>query len=289
MENNKKALITGITGQDGSYLAEFLLKKQYQVHGIIRRSSSFNTGRIIHLYTDKNNFSSDNLKLHYGDLTDMSSLCHIISNVQPDEIYNLAAQSHVKTSFELPEYTSDVAGMGFIRILEAVRAAKIEQKVRIYQASTSEMFGDYPIHPQNENTPLQPCSPYGAAKVYAHYIAKIYREGFNMFIASGILFNHESPRRGENFVTRKITRGVARISLGLLTHITLGNLDSYRDWGHAKDYIEAMWIMLQQDRPDDFVISTGITTSVREFTVKCFKYCGLELTFSYLYLTLGGR
>ncbi|KAF1743592.1 hypothetical protein MXB_4849 [Myxobolus squamalis] len=297
MSIKKKALITGITGQDGSYLLEFLLNKNYEVHGIMRRSSSFNTGRIIHLYSDKGNFKSQNIHLHYGDLTDMSSLCHIVSTVEPDEIYNLAAQSHVKTSFELPEYTSDVAGMGFVRILEAVRSSKLTHKVKIYQASTSEMFGDFPVHPQNENTPLQPCSPYGlihymvtlgAAKVYAHHIAKIYREGFGMFIASGILFNHESPRRGSliiNYVLKNNTRSRPDPPRDfytckdlLLIKISLGNLDSYRDWGHARDYVEAMWRILQQNIPEDFVIATGRSITVREFVNMCFKHINLDIT-----------
>jgi GDPmannose 4,6-dehydratase len=262
----KKALITGITGQDGSYLAELLLKKGYEVHGIIRRNSTFTTNRIDHIF--------DQLNLHYGDLADSSSLQHIVSGVQPDEIYNLAAQSHVKVSFDLPEYTSDVTGIGTVRLLEAIRTAA--PKARFYQASSSEMFGKVLEIPQTEKTPFYPRSPYGVAKVYSYWITKNYRESYGMFTCNGILFNHESPRRGETFVTRKITRAVAAIKLGKQDKLYLGNLDAKRDWGFAGDYVEAMWLMLQQDRPDDYVIATNKTHSVKEFCEKAFAYVGLN-------------
>lgn len=258
----KKALITGITGQDGSYLAEFLLEKGYEVHGIMRRSSSFNTGRIDHLHTPEEG-SKSKIFLHYADLGDSSSLFRVIKMVNPDEIYNLGAQSHVKISFDIPEYTADVTGIGAIRLLEAVRA--VNPKIKIYQASSSEMFGKVTETPQNEDTPFYPRSPYGCAKVYAYWIMKNYREAYNMFTCNGILFNHESPRRGKNFVTRKITRTLCEVKLGLKNILHLGNLDSKRDWGYAKDYVEAMWLMLQQEKPDDYIIATGKTYSVREF------------------------
>lgn len=272
------ALITGITGQDGSYLAEFLLQKGYEVHGIIRRSSSFNTHRIEHLYG--NPFShkeSRMMHLHYGDLTDSSSLVKIISEVRPTEIYNLAAQSHVKISFDLAEYTAEVDAVGTLRILDAVKTCRFEHRVKFYQASTSEMFGRVQEVPQTESTPFYPRSPYGAAKVYAYWIVVNYRESYNMYACNGILFNHESPRRGENFVTRKITRGVAKILLGQLDCIELGNLDAKRDWGHARDYVEAMWLMLQHDQPEDFVISTGEQHSVREFVDLAFAEIGVKI------------
>ena len=264
MSNNKVALITGITGQDGSYLAEFLLDKGYEVHGIKRRSSSFNTERIDHLYQDPH---EDNLKfvLHYGDLSDSMSLVRIIQAIQPDEIYNLGAQSHVAVSFETPEYTADTVGLGALRILEAIRISGLEQKTRFYQASTSELYGEVQEIPQKENTPFYPRSPYAAAKLYAYWITINYREAYGMFACNGILFNHESPVRGETFVTRKITRALARISIGLQETLYLGNMNAKRDWGHAKDYVEAQWLMLQQDEPDDFCIATGVQHSVREF------------------------
>jgi len=268
----KKALITGITGQDGSYLAEFLLEKGYEVHGIIRRSSTFNTERIDHIYVDPH-FSKAKLFLHYGDITDSGQLTNLIYNIQPDEIYHLAAQSHVRVSFDMPEFTGDVTGLGTTRILEAIRRSGI--KTRFYQASSSEMFGDFPP-PQNEETPFQPRSPYGAAKVYAYWMVKNYREGYNLFAVNGILFNHESPRRGETFVTRKITRAIARIKYGLQDRLYLGNLEAKRDWGFAGDYVEAMWLMLQQEEPDDYVIATGETHSVREFLEEAFGYAGVD-------------
>lgn len=272
----KKALITGITGQDGSYLAELLLEKGYEVHGIIRRASSFNTGRIDHIYQDPHE-TGKRLFLHYGDLTDSTNLIRIIKDVQPDEIYNLAAQSHVKVSFEVPEYTSNSDALGTLRILEAIRLLGLEKKTRFYQASTSEMFGATPP-PQSEETPFYPRSPYGAAKVYAYWITKNYREAYNMFAVSGILFNHESPRRGETFVTKKITRAAARISVGLQDKLFLGNLNAKRDWGHAKDYVNAMYLMLQQDTPEDYVIATGEQYSVRTFCEAVFNELGIELT-----------
>jgi GDPmannose 4,6-dehydratase len=260
----KKALITGVTGQDGAYLAEFLLGKGYEVHGIKRRSSSFNTDRIDHLYQDPHE-RGVRLHLHYGDLTDSTNLIRIVKQVQPDEIYNLAAQSHVAVSFETPEYTANADAIGTLRLLEAIRILGLEQKTRFYQASTSEMFGLVQEIPQRETTPFYPRSPYGAAKVYGHWITVNYREAYGMFACSGILFNHESPIRGETFVTRKITRGLARISQNMEQCLYLGNLDSQRDWGHAKDYVRAQWLMLQQDKPDDFVIATGEQHSVRDF------------------------
>jgi GDPmannose 4,6-dehydratase len=270
----KKALITGITGQDGSYLAELLLEKGYEVHGIMRRSSSFSTKRIDPIYQDPHDKGA-RLFLHYGDLTDSSSIHQILMQVKPDEIYNLGAQSHVKVSFEIPEYTADATGVGTLRLLEAVRALGMT-KVRFYQAGSSEMYGLVQETPQRENTPFYPRSPYGAAKVYSHWIAVNYRESYNLFVSNGILFNHESPRRGETFVTRKITRGVAAIKLGIQKKLYLGNLDAKRDWGYAKDYVEAMWLMLQQDRPDDYVIATGETHSVREFAEVAFAHIGLN-------------
>jgi GDPmannose 4,6-dehydratase len=260
----KKALITGITGQDGAYLAEFLLAKGYEVHGIKRRASSFNTDRIDHLYQDPHQHGV-RLRLHYGDLTDATNLIRIVQQVQPDEIYNLAAQSHVAVSFETPEYTANSDALGTLRLLEAIRILGLEKTTRFYQASTSEMFGAVRETPQRETTPFYPRSPYGAAKVYAHWITVNYREAYGVFASSGILFNHESPIRGETFVTRKITRGLARISAGLEHCLYLGNLDSLRDWGHARDYVRAQWLILQHSRPDDFVIATGEQYSVREF------------------------
>lgn len=274
---SKIALITGITGQDGSYLAEFLMDKKYIVHGIIRRSSTFNTSRIAHLQTNKYLHTGE-IILHYGDMTDSISLTKIIDSVRPDEIYNLAAQSHVKISFEIPEYTAEVSGLGVLKLLEAVKNCKLEKHTKIYQASTSEMFGDTCAKPQNELTPFQPCSPYGAAKLYAHHICKIYREAFNIFICCGILFNHESPRRGDNFVTRKITRAVARIKDGKQAKVVLGNLNAVRDWGHARDFIRAMWMMLNQDKPDDYVIATSECHTVREFVVESFRLVGLNIS-----------
>ena len=269
----KRALITGITGQDGSYLAELLLEKGYEVHGLIRRSSTFNTDRIDHIYTDPHEPNS-NLFLHYGDITDSGQLTHLIYNIQPDEIYHLGAQSHVRVSFDMPEFTGDVTGIGTTRMLEAIRRSGI--KTRFYQASSSEMFGGAPP-PQNEETPLRPRSPYGAAKAYAHWMVRNYREGYGMFAVSGILFNHESPRRGETFVTRKITRAIARIKYGLEKKLYLGNLEAKRDWGYAGDYVEAMWLMLQQQEPDDYVIAIGETHSVREFVNLAFHHAGIEL------------
>ena len=265
----KVALITGITGQDGSYLAELLLEKGYEVHGIVRRSSLINTHRIDHIY----NF----INLHYGDLTDSTNLVRVIQQVCPDEIYNLAAQSHVKVSFEMPEYTGDVDGIGTLRILEAVRLLGMEDKVRIYQASTSEMFGLVQEIPQKETTPFYPRSPYGCAKVYGYWITKNYRESYGMYACTGILFNHESPRRGETFVTRKITRGLSRISVGEQDVLYLGNLNAKRDWGHAKDFVEAMWLMLQQDEPEDYVIATGEQYSVKEFVEESAPYFGMNI------------
>jgi GDPmannose 4,6-dehydratase len=268
----KKALLTGITGQDGSYLAEFLLKKDYEVHGLIRRSSSFNTERIDHLYHDFHDPEA-RLFLHYGDLSVSAQLMDLLSSIQPDEIYNLGAQSHVRVSFDMPEYTGDVTGLGTLRILEAIRKTAI--KTKFYQASSSEMFGAAPP-PQNENTAFQPRSPYAAAKVYSYYITQNYRHAHGIFAANGILFNHESPRRGETFVTRKITRAATQIKLGLKEKLYLGNLDAKRDWGYAGDYIEAMWLMLQQDTPDDFVIATGETHSVKEFLESVFNKLDLD-------------
>jgi GDPmannose 4,6-dehydratase len=265
----KVALITGITGQDGSYLAELLLEKGYEVHGIVRRSSLINTDRIDHIY--------DQIRLHYGDLTDSTNLVRVIQQVQPDEIYNLGAQSHVKVSFEMPEYTGMVDGLGTLRILEAVRLLGMEKKTRIYQASTSEMYGKVQEIPQKETTPFYPRSPYGVAKVYGYWIVKNYRESYGLHASSGILFNHESPRRGETFVTRKITRGLSSISTGQQDVLYLGNLNAKRDWGHAKDFVEAMWLMLQQDDPDDYVIATGEQYSVREFVEAAAPYFGMNI------------
>ncbi len=273
MKESKKALITGITGQDGSYLAELLIKKGYTVYGIIRRSSSFNTQRIDHLYQDPHE-KNRKLNLVYGDLNDASSLNLLIKNIRPDEIYNLGAQSHVKVSFEVPEYTGEVTGMGTTRLLEAIRDSGV--KTKFYQASSSEMYGKVLETPQNENTPFYPRSPYGAAKVYAYWMTVNYREAYNMFACNGILFNHESPRRGETFVTRKITMALARIKLGLQKKLYLGNLDAKRDWGFAGDYVEAMWLMLQQSKPEDFVIATGETHSVKEFLQEAFDYVKLD-------------
>jgi GDPmannose 4,6-dehydratase len=269
----KKALITGITGQDGSYLAEFLLKKGYEVSGVIRRSSSFNTGRIEHILQDAHNPDA-RLHLHYGDLTDGSSLNQLLKAIKPDEIYHLGAQSHVRVSFDLPEYTGDVTGLGTLRILDAIRESGV--KTRFYQASSSEMFGKVVETPQTEKTPFYPRSPYGCAKVFAYWLTVNYRESYNLFACNGILFNHESERRGETFVTRKITRAVGRIKAGLEKSLFLGNLDARRDWGYAPEYVEAMWLMLQQDNPDDFVIATGETHSVKEFVEEAFSHVGLD-------------
>lgn len=274
----KVALITGITGQDGAYLSEFLLKKRYVVHGIKRRSSLFNTGRIDHLYQDPH-IDNRNFVLHYGDLTDSTNIIRIIQEVQPDEIYNLGAMSHVKVSFDSPEYTADVDGVGTLRILEAVRILGLIEKTRIYQASTSELYGLVQEVPQSETTPFYPRSPYAVAKMYAYWITVNYREAYGMFACNGILFNHESPLRGETFVTRKITRAVAKIGLGLQDKLYLGNLDAKRDWGHAKDYVELMWKILQYDVSDDWVIATGVTTSIRDFVKMSFKEIGVELEF----------
>lgn len=277
---NNVALITGITGQDGSFLAEFLLEKGYEVHGVIRRSSSFNTGRIEHLYIDeliKDMKIQRKVKLHYGDMTDSTNLIRLIREIKPDEIYNLAAMSHVKVSFEVPEYTADTDGVGTLRLLEAVRFLGYENKTKIYQASTSELYGKVQEIPQNEKTPFYPRSPYGAAKLYAYWITKNYREAYNMFAVNGILFNHESERRGETFVTRKITLAAARIKKGTQEKLYLGNLNAKRDWGYAKDYVECMWLMLQHDTPEDFVIATGETHTVREFATLAFKEVGIEL------------
>lgn len=275
---NKKALITGITGQDGAYLAELLLEKGYEVHGIKRRASLFNTDRIDHLYQDPHD---DNIKfkLHYGDLTDSLNLTRIIKEVAPDEIYNLGAMSHVRVSFDNPEYVANVDGLGALRILEAVRLLGLEKKTRVYQASTSELYGLVQETPQKESTPFYPRSPYAIAKLYGYWITVNYREAYGMYACNGILFNHESPIRGETFVTRKITRSAAQISLGLKDCLYLGNLDSKRDWGHAKDYVEAMYLMLQQDKAEDFVIATGVTTTVREFVTRAFLACDIELEF----------
>jgi len=283
INNMKIALITGITGQDGSYLAELLLEKGYMVHGVKRRASSFNTQRIDHLYQDQHE-SNVNFKLHYGDLTDSTNIIRIIQEAQPDEIYNLGAMSHVKVSFDSPEYVANVDGIGTLRILEAVRILGLEKKTRIYQASTSELYGGLPENKNekgfyDENSPFYPRSPYGAAKIYGFWITKNYREAYNMFACNGILFNHESPRRGETFVTRKITMATAAIAKGKQDCLYLGNLNALRDWGHAKDYVEAMWRILQQEKPEDFVIATGVTTSVRDFVRMAFKEIGVELVF----------
>lgn len=275
----KIALITGITGQDGSYLAEYLLNLGYEVHGIKRRSSLFNTERIDHLYKDPHE-EKTNFFLHYGDLTDSLSVTSIIQKVQPDEIYNLAAQSHVAVSFEQPEYTAQIDALGTLRVLEAVRLLKLIDKTKIYQASTSELYGKVQAIPQNEKTPFYPRSPYGAAKIYAYWITVNYRESYNMFACNGILFNHESPVRGETFVTRKITRGLSRVLLGLDKRIYLGNLNAKRDWGHAEDFVKGMHMILQQDTPDDFVLATGTTTEIREFIIKCVNELGIDIEFS---------
>ena len=281
-KQHKIALITGITGQDGSFLAEFLLEKGYEVHGIIRRSSSFNTGRIEHLYLDEwvRDMKQKRLvNLHYGDMTDSSSLIRIIEEVQPYEIYNLAAQSHVKVSFDVPEYTAETDAVGTLRLLEAVRILHREKVTKVYQASTSELYGKVQEVPQNENTPFYPRSPYSCAKIYGFWITKNYRESYGMYAVNGILFNHESERRGETFVTRKITIAVARIVNGLQDKLYLGNLNAYRDWGYAKDYVECMWLILQHDKPEDFVIATGVQHSVREFCQLAFHHVGIELEF----------
>ncbi|MCJ8166124.1 GDP-mannose 4,6-dehydratase [Pontibacter sp. E15-1] len=274
----KVALITGITGQDGAYLAELLLEKGYMVHGLKRRSSMFNTDRVDHLYQDPHE-SDVRFKMHYGDLTDSTNIIRIIQETQPDEIYNLAAMSHVKVSFDTPEYTANADGIGTLRILEAIRILGLTEKTRVYQASTSELYGLVQAVPQSETTPFYPRSPYAVAKLYAYWITVNYREAYGMFATNGILFNHESPLRGETFVTRKITRAAARIAMGLQDKLYLGNLDSKRDWGHAKDYVEAMWRILQQDTPEDFVIATGVTTTVRDFVKMAFAEVGVELEF----------
>ncbi|TDN89129.1 GDPmannose 4,6-dehydratase [Salegentibacter sp. 24] len=274
----KKALITGITGQDGAYLSEFLLQKGYEVHGIKRRSSQFNTSRIDHLYQDPHE-TNRNFILHYGDMSDSTNLIRLIKEIQPNEIYNLAAMSHVQVSFEIPEYTGNTDGLGALRILDAVRLLGLEQKVRIYQASTSELFGKVQESPQSETTPFYPRSPYGVAKLYAYWITVNYREAYGMFACNGILFNHESPLRGETFVSRKITRAAARIALGLQDKFYLGNLDAQRDWGHAKDYVKMMWMILQAEEAEDWVIATGTTTKVRDFVKMAFSEVGIELEF----------
>ena len=274
----KKALITGVTGQDGAYLSEFLLDKGYEIHGLKRRSSLFNTDRIDHLYEDPHN-DNRNFILHYGDLTDSSNIINLIKEIQPDEIYNLAAMSHVQVSFEMPEYTANVDALGTLRLLEAIRLLGMENKTRFYQASTSELFGKIQEMPQTENTPFYPRSPYGVAKLYAYWITVNYREAYNIFASNGILFNHESPLRGETFVTRKITRATSKIVLGLQDKFYLGNLDAKRDWGHAKDFVRMMWMILQANRPDDWVCATGITTSVRDFVKKSFEVLGVEIEF----------
>ncbi len=275
----KKALITGVTGQDGSYLAELLLDKGYEVHGIVRRSSSFNRGRIEHLYLKdfiKNNHFHSGFYLHYGDMTDSSNLIRIIKEIEPEEIFNLAAQSHVKVSFDVPEYTADVDGLGTLRLMEAVRLLGMEKHTKIYHASTSELFGKAQEIPQSENTPFYPRSPYGVAKLYAYWIVKNYREAYDMHASNGILFNHESERRGESFVTRKITLAAARIKHGIKERLSLGNLNAKRDWGYAKDYVECMWRILQQDLPDDYIIATGESHTVREFATLAFHFAGIE-------------
>ncbi len=274
----KTALITGVTGQDGSYLAEFLLEKGYEVHGIKRRSSSFNTQRVDHIYQDPH-VDNKNFVLHYGDLTDASNLTRIVQEVQPDEIYNLGAQSHVAVSFESPEYTADVDALGTLRLLEAIRLLGLEKKIKFYQASTSELFGEVQETPQKETTPFYPRSPYAVAKMYAYWITVNYRESYGMYACNGILFNHESPRRGETFVTRKITRGLANIAQGLEQCLHMGNIDALRDWGHAKDYVRMQWMMLQQEHPDDFVIATGVQYSVRQFIEWSAKELGITLRF----------
>ena len=276
---NKVALITGVTGQDGAYLSEFLLKKGYTVHGLKRRTSLFNTDRIDHLYEDPHN-SNSKFFLHFGDLSDSSNIIRLINEIKPDEIYNLAAMSHVRVSFDVPEYVADVDGIGTLRILEAVRILGLTDKTKIYQASTSELFGKVQEIPQNENTPFYPRSPYAVSKLYAYWITKNYREAYGIFASNGILFNHESPIRGETFVTRKITRAVSKISLGLQDKLYLGNLDSKRDWGHAKDFVEVMWMILQYDKAEDWVIATGKTTTIREFVILAFDHVGIQLEFS---------
>jgi GDPmannose 4,6-dehydratase len=273
----KKALITGVTGQDGAYLSEFLLHKGYQVHGLKRRSSSFNTSRIDHIYQDAHEYDNHNFILHYGDVTDSTNLIRIIQEIQPDEIYNLAAQSHVRVSFETPEYTANADALGALRILEAIRLLGLTVKTRFYQASTSELYGNSNEIPQTEKTPFYPRSPYGVAKLYAYWITVNYREAYDMYACNGILFNHESPMRGETFVTRKVTRAVARIKYGIQDTLYLGNLEAKRDWGYAKDYVEAMWLMLQQDKAEDFVIATGKTYTVREFVQKAFARVGITI------------
>src|SRR6186713_2154771 len=274
----KKAFITGVTGQDGAYLAEFLLNKGYEVHGLKRRSSLFNTDRIDHIYQDPHDKGA-RLKLHYGDLTDSTNLIRLIQEIQPDEIYNLGAMSHVRVSFDMPEYVANTDALGTLRILEAVRILGLTKKTRFYQASTSELYGKVQEVPQTEKTPFYPRSPYGVAKLYGYWITVNYREAYNMFACNGILFNHESPLRGETFVTRKITRGVAKIALGMQDKLYMGNLDAKRDWGHAKDYVEAMWLILQQDKAEDYVIATGITTPVRDFIRLAFAEAGIEVEF----------
>jgi len=275
----KKAFITGITGQDGAYLSEFLLKKGYTVHGLKRRTSSFNTDRIDHLYEDPH-IENQRFILHHGDMTDSTNLIRLIKEIQPDEIYNLAAMSHVRVSFEMPEYVADTDGIGTLRLLEAIRILGLENKTRIYQASTSELYGKVQEVPQNENTPFYPRSPYAVAKIYAYWITVNYREAYGLFASNGILFNHESPIRGETFVTRKITRAVSRIALGIQDEFYLGNLDSKRDWGHAKDYIRMMWLILQADKAEDWVIATGRTTTIRDFVKMAFGHIGVELEFT---------
>jgi len=274
----KKALVTGITGQDGAYLAELLLSKDYEVHGLKRRSSSFNTDRVDHLYQDPHE-ENVSFFMHYGDLSDSTNLIRIIQQIQPDEIYNLGAMSHVKVSFDTPEYTANADGIGTLRILEAVRLLGLTKKTKVYQASTSELYGLVQAVPQSETTPFYPRSPYAVAKLYGYWITVNYREAYDMYACNGILFNHESPLRGETFVTRKITRGAAKIALGLQQKLYLGNLDARRDWGHAKDYVEAMWLILQQEKPEDYVIATGITTPVRDFVKMAFKEAGIEVEF----------
>src|SRR5210317_1355399 len=275
---SKVALITGVTGQDGAYLTEFLLKKDYVVHGLKRRTSLFNTDRIDHLYQDPH-LEGAKFFMHYGDMTDSTNLVRVIQEIQPDEIYNLAAMSHVRVSFDVPEYVADADGIGTLRLLEAIRILGLEKKTRIYQASTSELYGKVQEVPQTEKTPFYPSSPYAVAKMYAYWITVNYREAYNMFACNGILFNHESPIRGETFVTRKITRAVSRIALGLQEKVYLGNLDAKRDWGHAKDYVRMMWMILQADEPEDWVIATGQTTTVRDFVKMSFEYAGIELEF----------
>ena len=279
MKIKKIAFITGITGQDGAYLADLLLKKDYIVHGLKRRSSSFNTGRIDHLYQDPH-VNKRNFILHHGDLTDSTNLIRIIQEVQPDEIYNLAAQSHVQVSFETPEYTANADGLGTLRILEAIRILNMVEKTKFYQASTSELYGMVQEVPQNENTPFYPRSPYAVAKLYGYWITINYREAYNLYACNGILFNHESPVRGETFVTRKITRAAVRISIGTQERLYLGNLDAKRDWGHARDFVEGMWRILQQEKPEDFVLATGVTTTIREFTERAFAEIGITLEWS---------